>query len=439
MTKNGAGTPVGLTGCSKLLFPPSITVKPDTTNASSSSGLTVGVHVPQTAAQNPEGLAESALRDTTVALPAGVAINPSGGDGLEGCSEGLAGFEIGRGVNGSGFEEFNPESEPGVLTPMFTPTPIESLLPGVSLCPDGSKIGTVKIRTPLLEHELEGSVYLARQEANPFGSLVAMYLMVEDPYSGSTIKLTGEVRLCEAAGEVIEGVTCQGLGQIITTFKNTPDSRLKNCSCISLVGNGRRWRRRRGAGRIRRRRCSRRGTATGRSHDLELSDRTRSGWRPVPGREPAVQPVVDGRRDEYPGGCVSAVDDDDEPQRRRTEHAVGRSCTCRRGCLGLLSGVELCPEPQANAGTCGPESLIGETTVSVGVGNQTVTVKGGKFYLTGKRYCRAPPFGLSIVARQRRARSTSSRHAAQPSRVRLRGRAGEDRSEPENRGADGHV
>ena len=93
VTHNAAGTPVSLTGCSKLMFPPTISVEPDTTNASTSSGLTVGVHVPQTAALNPDGLAESALRDTTVALPEGVAINPSGGDGLEACSEDLAGFE----------------------------------------------------------------------------------------------------------------------------------------------------------------------------------------------------------------------------------------------------------------------------------------------------------------------------------------------------------
>ena len=197
VTHNAAGSPVSLTGCSKLRFPAEISVAPDGSNASTSSGLTVGVHVPQTAALNPNGLAESALRDTTVALPEGVAINPSGGGGLEACSsdagalpEGALGSP-GDQIGYKGQEELNEEYEPGVKWNTFTPELASLLAPGTNFCPNGSKIGTVKIKTPLLEHELEGAVYLAAQDNNPFGSLVAMYIVAEDPYSGSIDQARG--------------------------------------------------------------------------------------------------------------------------------------------------------------------------------------------------------------------------------------------------------
>jgi hypothetical protein len=148
----------GVDGCNHLDFRPSISVAPDGHAGSTPTGLTVGMHVPQISGLNPDGLSPGTVRDTTVTLPDGVAVNPAGADGLLSCSLG----QIGLGSEGTGS------------------------------CPDASKVGTVEITTPLLPHALEGAVYLAAQEANPFGSLLALYLVAEDPVSGVVIKQAGK-------------------------------------------------------------------------------------------------------------------------------------------------------------------------------------------------------------------------------------------------------
>src|SRR6202034_3919469 len=53
------------------------------------------------------------------------------------------------------------------------------------------------------------------------------------------------------------------------------------------------------------------------------------------------------------------------------------------GVSGILAGIPLCGEAQADAGTCGAASEIGETIVSVGLGGDPFSVTGGKVYLTG--------------------------------------------------------
>ena len=126
--QNSLGEPYGIDGCNRLKFEPQISVAPDGQQASSSSGLTVGVHVPQEGSLNPTGLADSTVKDTTVALPAGVALNPAGADGLLSCGLGEIGLE-------SSAEQ---------------------------TCPEAAKVGTVEIHTPLLPNPLVGAAYLAR-------------------------------------------------------------------------------------------------------------------------------------------------------------------------------------------------------------------------------------------------------------------------------------
>ncbi|MHB1537900.1 MAG: hypothetical protein ACYCUM_04965 [Solirubrobacteraceae bacterium] len=115
------------------------------------------------------------------------------------------------------------EETPQTLTPSYSPAGSRAVTVSVvqqggvphmngepARCPPASKIANVKIRTPLLNHELPGALYLASPHDNPFHSLIALYLAVYDPISGVVIKLPGKVSLDERTG------------QITTSFENSP-------------------------------------------------------------------------------------------------------------------------------------------------------------------------------------------------------------------------
>ena len=400
--KDRFGRPIGLTGCNQLPFSPFIEAAPDVQSASTSTGLKVDVKVPQEVSENAEGLASSSVKDITVALPEGVAVNPSGANGLETCSEGLVGFQADRGVNG--FEEF--PSEPGVETPLFTPRlpgsvdAIEvgeegELKPGVNFCADASKIGTVEIHTPLIKNPLKGSVYLATQNQNPFGSLIAAYIVAEDPESGVLVKLPGKVMPCQSAGQTIAGERCGAPGQLVTTFENEPELPFQDaelhffggeraplatpahCGTYTSTATFTPW-----SG----------NESVNSSSSFEITSGPNDG--PCPGPSLPFSPTLTGGTTNINAGGFSPLTttisraDGQQNLQQVTLHMPA-------GLEGLLTNVKLCPEAQANEGTCGPESLIGETIVSAGVGSDPVTVTGGKVYLTEK-YAGAP-FGLSIV------------------------------------------
>ncbi len=402
--KDGFERPLGIGGCNELGFAPFIEASPDVASASTSTGLKVDVRVPQEDSENADGLASSSVKDITVALPPGVQVNPAGGNGLEACGEGQVGFEPDRGENG--FEEFNPVTEPKSKTPLFSPTVPEPLSPGLNLgaegfCPNSSKIGTVKIKSPLIANPVEGSVYLASQNANPFGSLLATYIVAEDPASGVLVKLPGKNMLCQSAGEVIAGETCQTVGQIVSTFENEPQLPFEDAELHFFGGE-------------------RAPLATPARCGTYTTDATFTPWsggRPVTatsafaiGSGPKTPAQADGSPCPGPtlpfspsltGGAVNVSAGAFGPLTTTIAREDGQQnmqsvqLHMPAGLEGILAGVPLCPEAQANVGTCPAGSLIGETTVQAGVGNDPVSVRGGRVYLTEK-YAGAP-FGLSIV------------------------------------------
>ncbi len=369
-----------LDGCTKLPFKPQIKVSPDVQEASKPSGLKVDVHVPQSVDLDSEGLSASDVKNITVELPPGVAINPSSGGGLEACSEGLVGYLPGESKS-PGELRFTPRVPGGVdALQAGEEGPLE---PGINFCANASKIAEVTIHSPLLPNPLTGFVYLAAQESNPFGSLLAMYLVAEDPISGSLVKLPGEVQLCKGAGEVLAGQTCQALGQIISTFANNPQLPFEDAE-LHFFGGER-------APLASPSRCGAYTTnatytpwsGNEPSHVSSTFDISSGpNHSPCPGQSLPFAPQLTGGALSVNAGwfspftaTMSRLPGEQNLQSLEVHLPPGLS--------GILSGVELCPEPQANLGECGPNSLIGETTVSVGVGGEPYAVSGGKFYLTG--------------------------------------------------------
>jgi hypothetical protein len=377
-----------LDGCNQLPFKAGIEAAPDIESASSPTGLKVNVHVPQTTAVNPEGISASDVKDIQVTLPEGMTLNPSGANNLEACSEGLVGF--------TGFGELNPEGEPKTNTALFTPRKpgsidaiadgeTEAFKQGINFCPDASKVGTVSISTPLLPatQHLTGSVYLASQNENPFGSLVAMYIVAEDPVSGVLVKLPGEVSLNQTTG------------QITATFENNPqlpfeDATLEffggeraplstptHCGTYTTTASFAPWS---GNGAV--------------SSESKFNITSGPNGSACPGLSLPFSPSLTGGMTNINAGAFSPLTttigrEDGQQNINQVQLKMPP------GLSGILSGVPLCGEAQANAGMCGEASKIGSTIVSVGLGGDPYSVTGGRVYLTGPY--QGAPFGLSIV------------------------------------------
>jgi len=166
-------------GCSLLDFKPELSVAPTTDQAETGAGLEVELTFPREGFEHPNLFAGATQRKAEVTLPEGVTINPSQAVGLGACSTADFAKETAASVAGEG-------------------------------CPESSKIGSVTAKSPLLEEAAEGSLFIAKPKENPFGSLIALYMVLKIPERGVIVKLAGRV------------APDPQTGQLVTTFGEPP-------------------------------------------------------------------------------------------------------------------------------------------------------------------------------------------------------------------------
>jgi hypothetical protein len=198
--------PIGNEGCNAVDFSPSLQARPTTNVADAPSGLDVDLHVPlhESCEPGPPVSCENAeanLKDTTVTLPEGMTVNPSGANGLGACSEAQLGFT---------------SKEGDVIH--TTPDP--------ATCPEQAKLGTVEVDSPLVDHPLQGAAYIAQPHQNPFGSLLALYITLDDPQTGTVVKLAGEIH------------ADPGTGQLTTTVLHNPQLPFEDFKLHFFGGSG---------------------------------------------------------------------------------------------------------------------------------------------------------------------------------------------------------
>jgi hypothetical protein len=369
---NGSAEPIGITGCDAVDFQPTVKARPTTNLADSPSGLDVNIHLPQN--QSPEGLAEAQLKDATLDLPPGMTVNPSSAAGLEGCDP----------------------SQIGLTTPVGQ-LPAHFNLTKTS-CPDASRLGTVRLTTPLLTNPLQGEMYLARPHQNPFGSLLGLYLVVEDPRTGVLIKIAGKATPDPQTGQL--SVSFPQNPQLpfedldVELFPGSRGALKTPATCGSFTTNSEMvpW-------------TAPEGPTRHPTDSFEIASGAGNSACPASESSAPNQPTFTaGTTDPAAGAFSPFVLKLSRPD--GSQPIKGIDTTLPKGLLGRLAGIPYCPDrdlaaavakagaqEQASA-SCPAASQVGTVNIGVGAGSTP-------FYAPGKAYLAGPykgaPLSLAIV------------------------------------------
>ena len=366
-----------LSGCEGLPFNPSLAVRTDTHAASTPTGMTLEVSMPQESTLKAGQLAEADVHSTTVELPEGLQTSAGAANGLETCQDFQAGFE-------------HPDTDTGPT--LQGDLEDQHFTSFAAACPDAAKLGTVDVTTPLLPEHLTGSLYLAEQNTNPFASPLVIYLIAEEKTSKVLVKLAGEVEINPSTG------------RLITRFKNTPQTPFSNltahlfnterasqatpafCGSYPASASFSPWS----------------GAAAQRQSDPKDFEIT-SGPKgePCPGATLPFAPgfhagATNGNAGEYSPFELTINRPDGQQALESIDVRLPEGMAAKIASLTPCPAavVEALPTLSQSKPACAPESLIGKTITSSGLGGAPVTLAGELFLTEGVD---GAPFGLLAV------------------------------------------
>jgi hypothetical protein len=363
------GVPMAVHDCEALQFPAEAKAAPTSRSADSPTGFDFDLKVSQEGIDSPGALATPPLKRAVVTLPQGLSINAAAADGLGVCSEDQIGLD---------------SSAP-------------------DRCPTSSKVGTVEVTTPLLKDPVPGSVFLAQQGTNPFRSLLAMYLVVDDAARGLRIKLPGKV------------APDAQTGQLTATFDNNPQLPFSNLEVRFKGGN-------------------RAPLMTPPSCGTYKTTAQLTPWsaadpdNPTPGEVvtssssfeitsgPNGQACPNGSfNPKLSAGTTNPVAGEYSPFQLSLSRDDGTqllrdlSLTLPKGLTGKLAGIQYCPDAalaavsgaegsgaaQIASPSCPAASQVGTVTVGAGAGSNPFYVNTGRAYLAGPY--KGAPLSLAVV------------------------------------------
>jgi hypothetical protein len=352
ISRDSEGNPAQLGSCQAAGFSPQATAQLTTTKASSAAGLNFTLSEDQRQLTDPRLGASPPTQKLVLSLPAGVTLNPSLAAGIGSCSEAQLAAETAAGAQGQG-------------------------------CPNASKIGDFSVRTSLFEGTAEGAVYLATPGQNPFGSLLALYLVARIPQRGVLVEVAGKVIPDPATGNLT--ASFEGLPQLPYTELNltlrsgnrapliTPDSCQSAIARVDMAPWGG-------------------GAPEAHSQSATQID-SGVGGGSCPSGTPPFSPGV------YAGGVNSNVNSYTpyfvHLSRSDAEQEItGYSLVLPRGVTGKLAGIPFCPDSAIEAArhksgseeathpSCPAASEVGRVLTGYGVG-PTLAYTEGHVYLAG--------------------------------------------------------